>query len=572
MAKIRGAEAVLRVLKEHEVEVVFGIPGGHMIPIYDALYDEPAIRDVLMRHEQAAALAAEGYARRSGRIGVCLATSGPGATNLVTGIANAMMDSIPIVALTGQVKTFTIGRDSFQEADVTGITAPITKHNRLVKHPEDLISTLREAFYIAGTGRPGPVLVDLPSDLTIGQVEWVDPPPNGFDLEGYNPPGEGDPDLIEQAAKLIAAAERPLLYVGGGVVSAGAEDEIRALARRANLYVVNTLLGKGAFPETERQSLGMPGMHGTVYASYAINHCDVLIAVGARFDDRVTGDLDTFAPGAKVIHIDIDPAEIGKNRVADVGIPGDAKKVLAALLEWAPDRDRGPWEDHLDQYRADHPLLVPTCEGVYPQYVLQQLYEVTQGDAVITTEVGQHQMWAAQFCLSKDSRQFLSSGGLGAMGYGFPAAIGAQVASPDAVVFDIAGDGSIQMNIQELATAVHEKLPVKVAIMNNGYLGMVRQWQELLFHKRYSGVELAGNPDFAEVAKAYGGEGKTITTREDVRPALEWSLQITDKPCFLDFRIEPEECVFPMIPAGGAFADLWEHHPHQDRPEEGDGQ
>ena len=572
MAKIRGAEAVLRVLKEHDVEVVFGIPGGHMIPIYDALYDEPAIRDVLMRHEQAAALAAEGYARRSGKIGVCLATSGPGATNLVTGIANAMMDSIPVVALTGQVKTFAIGRDSFQEADVTGITAPITKHNRLVKRPEDLIPTLREAFHIAGTGRPGPVLVDLPSDLTIGEVEWVDPPPNGFDLEGYNPPDEGDPDAIEQAAKLIAAAEKPLLYVGGGVVSAGAEEELRGLAYKANLYVVNTLLGKGAFPETDRQSLGMPGMHGTVYASYAINHCDVLIAVGVRFDDRVTGDLATFAPDAKVIHIDIDPAEIGKNRAPDVGIAGDAKKVLAALLELVPARERGPWEDHLDQYRADHPLLVPACEGIYPQYVIQQIHEVTGGDAVITTEVGQHQMWAAQFCLSKDSRQFLSSGGLGAMGYGFPAAIGAQVASPDAVVFDIAGDGSIQMNIQELATAIYEKLPVKVAIMNNGYLGMVRQWQELLFQKRYSGVELAGNPDFAEVAKAYGGEGRTITTREQIRPALEWSLEITDKPCFLDFRIEPEECVFPMIPAGKAFADLWNQHPHLESAEEGDTQ
>jgi acetolactate synthase-1/2/3 large subunit len=402
----------------------------------------------------------------------------------------------------------------------------------------------------------------MPVDVSTTEVEWRKPGENGdFDLEGYNPPGAGDPELVEQAARLIAESARPILYLGGGVIASGASEEVRKLATKCNLYSVNTLIGKGAFPETDRQSLGMPGMHGTVYASYGINHADLLIAVGTRFDDRVTGDLSTFAPGAKVIHIDIDPAEIGKNRDADVGIAGDAKKVLEALVEAVAERPRGVWEDHLDQYRAEHPLLIPACEGVYPQYVISEIYRITNGDAVITTEVGQHQMWAAQIYLAKEPRQFLSSGGLGAMGYGFPAAIGAQMASPEAVVFDIAGDGSIQMNIQELATAVHERLPIKVAIMNNGYLGMVRQWQELLYERRYSGVMLSGNPDFAAVAKAYGGEGRTITRRDEVRPALEWALEITDRPVFLDFHVEAEECVFPMIPAGKSFADLWEAHP-----------
>jgi len=559
---IKGTQAVLEVLKEQGVEVIFGIPGGVMIPLYDALYDEPALRHILMRHEQAAALAAEGYARRSGKVGVCFATSGPGATNLVTGLANAMMDSIPVVAITGQVRTPSIGRDSFQEADVTGITIPITKNNRLVKRPQDLLYTLREAFYVARTGRPGPCLVDLPVDVSTAEVAWHNPPANGdYGLEGYRPRAAGDPEAVEAAAKLIAESERPILYLGGGVISSGASEEVRRLARKANLYVVNTLLGKGAFPEDDPQSLGMPGMHGTVYASYGINHCDLMVAVGARFDDRVTGDLRTFAPEAKVIHIDIDPAEIGKNREADVGIVGDARRVLEALVELVPERPRGAWEDHLDQYRADHPLTLPAGEGLCPQHVISEVYALTKGEAVVTTEVGQHQMWAAQFYLCKEPRQFLSSGGLGAMGYGFPAAIGAQVASPGSLVFDIAGDGSIQMNIQELATAVYEKLPIKVAIMNNGYLGMVRQWQELLYERRYSGVRLAGNPDFAKVAQAYGGEGRTITSREGVRPALEWALGITDRPVFLDFHVEPEESVFPMIPAGKSFADLWETHP-----------
>jgi len=562
MEQLRGSEAVLRVLTEQGVEVVFGIPGGQIIPIYDSLWGYRELRHVLCRHEQGAALAAEGYARASGKVGVCFATSGPGATNLVTGIANAMMDSIPLVAITGQVRTAAIGRDSFQEADVTGITLPITKHSRLVRDPNELIDTLREAFYVAATGRPGPVLVDIPSDVSLSTIRWHEP--GTLDLPGYRPINEGNMRMVKRAAEVIRAAKKPILYVGGGAIGANAAEEVRELARRLNAYVVNTLLGKGAYPETDRQSLGMPGMHGTYYANHALHHCDLMIALGARFDDRVTGDLSGFAPEAKVVHVDADRAEINKNREATVPIVGDVKTVLQQLLPLVAPRDRGVWEDELDAVREAHPLSYehpPAEQGIAPQYIVEQLFEVTGGDAVIATDVGQHQMWAAQHYRCRHPRQFLSSGGLGAMGYGFPAAIGAQVACPDQPVFDIAGDGSIQMNIQELATACIERLPVKVLVFNNGWLGMVRQWQELLYEHRYSGTSLVGNPDFVKVAEAYGGVGRRVERAEEVREALEWSLTITDRPCFLDLRVAAEANVFPMIKAGGRFEEIWETDP-----------
>ena len=552
--RISGAQALLEGLKREGVEVVFGYPGGALLPISDALYHDTAIRHILVRHEQAAAHAADGYARATGKVGVCLATSGPGATNLVTGLATAHMDSIPVVAVTGQVPTAAIGRDSFQEADITGITMPITKHNYLVKNVRDLPRVIKEAFYIASTGRRGPVLIDLPRDVSQAELDFEYP--DRVELRGYQPQAKGHPLMIKKAAALIAGAERPVIIAGGGVVASGAAEELAELAQLINAPVTATLMGKGVFPERDELSLGMPGMHGTAYANYAVNGADVIIAVGMRFDDRVTGKLETFAPNAKFIHIDIDPAEIGKSVQPAVPIVGDVKLVLAALMKRLDQQDHSQWLAVVREWKERYPLSYKG-NGLKPQMIVEQIHDITKGEAIVATEVGQNQMWAAQFYACQRPRQFLSSGGLGTMGYGFPAAIGAQVAFPDAVVWDIAGDGSIQMNIQELATAVANKLPVKVAILNNGYLGMVRQWQELFFGKRYSCVDLScGMPDFVKLAEAYGAAGMRVDKEEEVRPALRKAMRLRDRPCLVDFRVNREENVMPMVPAGGSIDQM----------------
>jgi acetolactate synthase-1/2/3 large subunit len=543
-----GAHILLETLKSEGVEVVFGIPGGVVLPILDAFMDVDQPRFILTRHEQGAGHAADGYARATGRVGVCLATSGPGATNLVTALATANFDSVPMVAITGQVKTFLIGNDAFQEADITGITRPITKHNYLVRDVAKLGECLRAAFHIARTGRPGPVLVDIPADVAGAMTDA--PIPEKADLPGYKPVYKGNRRQIKRAAEAINAAERPILYVGGGVIISGASELVRTLATKCSIPVTTTLLGLGSFPEDHPLALKMLGMHGTAYANYAIQESDLLIAVGARFDDRITGDVKKFAPHAKVIHIDIDPSSISKNIRVDIPVVGDATDILEGMIELCEPRDRSAWLEKIGDWKARHPLVYKN-DGLKPQYVIEQICEISKGKAIICTEVGQNQMWAAQWYTHRYPRHFISSGGLGTMGFGFPAAIGAQVGCPDALVVDIAGDGSIQMNIQELATAVHNKLPVKVCILNNGYLGMVRQWQELFYKRRYSGSTLDGNPDFVRLAEAYGAKGLRVTKTEDVRPALEKAFA-DPHVWFLDFVIAREENVFPMVPAGEA--------------------
>jgi acetolactate synthase-1/2/3 large subunit len=550
-----GAEIFVDALVAEGVEVMFGYPGGQVIALFDAFYGRKDIHFILVRHEQAAAHAADGYARATGKVGVCVATSGPGATNLTTGIATANFDSVPVVAITGQVSTHLIGNDAFQEADTTGITRPITKYNTLLRDPRRIRRTVKEAFYIASTGRPGPVVIDLPADVQKAQVE--DDGDAEIDLPGYKPNIEGNARQVRLAAEAINASTRPVLYVGGGVIISGASAELATLAEKARIPVAMTLLGLGAFPGDHELSLRMLGMHGTAYANYAVQQADVLIAVGARFDDRVTGKLNAFAPKVeRIIHIDIDPASISKNIPVHIPIQGDAKNILGQLVPLVRAGHHEEWLRQVAEWKRNHPLTYDReADEVKPQYVVEQIYEATKGEAIITTEVGQNQMWAAQYYTFKRPRQFLSSGGLGTMGYGFPAAIGAQVGCPDAVVFDIAGDGSIQMNIQELATAVANRVAVKVAILNNGYLGMVRQWQELFFHKRYSHTQLVGNPDFVKLAEAYGASGILIEAKADVRPAIERALA-TAGPVFLDFHVSPEENVFPMVPAGEAIDQM----------------
>ncbi len=552
--KMTGAEALLECLRRESVEVIFGYPGGALLPIYDVLYDVKDIRHVLVRHEQGAAHAADGYARASGKAGVCLATSGPGGTNLVTGIATAYMDSVPIVAITGQVPTFAIGRDAFQEADITGITMPITKHNYLVTKAESIPEVIREAFHIATTGRPGPVLIDFPRDMQTAELEfeW----PETTELRGYRPVKTGHVKMIERAAKLIDGAERPLVYAGGGVNSGDAQAELVALAERADMPVTTTLLAKGSFPENHELYLGMPGMHGTAYANYGLHEADVIVAVGTRFDDRVTGKLDMFGRNAEFIHIDIDPAEIGKNVRPALPIVGDAKIVLGALAKKVS-RERHPeWRKTIEEWKKQYPMGWKG-DGLKPQMVVQEIYKATKGKAVIVTEVGQNQMWAAQWYPCTETHQFLTSGGLGTMGYGLPAAIGAQVARPDRVVWNIAGDGSIQMNIQEMATAVADKIPVKIAVLNNGYLGMVRQWQTLFFKNRLSYTDIAvGTPDFVKLAEAYGAVGLRVTKESEVKAAIKKAMSVKDKPCLIDFRVTRDENVMPMVPAGGTVDDM----------------
>lgn len=540
-----GADVLVKCLRTEGVDVVFGYPGGAVLPIYDALYDAD-IRHVLVRHEQGAAHAADGYARATGRPGVCIATSGPGATNLVTGLATAYMDSVPMIAFTGQVATSWIGRDSFQEADITGITMPITKHNYLVKSTEDLPRVIKEAFHIATTGRPGPVLVDLPKDTSIGECDFEYP--NTVDLPGYKPTYEGHPRQVKELARAIAESSRPVLYVGGGVIWSGASDVLRQLAELCSIPVTTTLTALGAFPTAHRLSLGMLGMHGTGYANLSVSECDLLIAVGARFDDRVIGNPETFAPKATVAHIDIDPAEIGKNVRYNIPIVGDARTVLESLIPQVAAADRSEWLAQIAEWKKEWPLTYPPCpDGIAPQFVIEQISDLTDGEAIVATEVGQNQMWTAQFYKFKRARSFLSSGGLGTMGFGFPAAIGAQIGQPDRLVIDIAGDGSFQMNIQELATAVQYRLPVKVVILNNGYLGMVRQWQAMFHGKRYSSTVLDHNPDFVAVAEAYGAKGMLVETEGEVRPSLERAFA-EPGPVVVDVRVSREANVFPMVP------------------------
>jgi len=548
--KKTGSQILIDALKKENVEYIFGLPGGVIIPLFDTLFDESEIKFILTRHEQAAGHAADGYARATGKVGVCIVTSGPGATNLTTAIATAYMDSIPMVAITGQVKTHLIGSDAFQEADVTGITRPISKHNYLVKDIKELGRVVKEAFHIASTGRPGPVVIDLPVDVTTDT--WDGDTPDTVNLPGYKPSFEGNIRQIKLAADAINRSERPVIYAGGGVISSNSSEQLIELAEKANLPVNTTLLALGIFPEDNERALGMLGMHGTVPANYAVHESDLLIAIGARFDDRITGKIDEFASQAQIIHIDIDPTSISKNIKVHIPVVGDAKNILTELIKHVGHVERKEWFEKIADWKKRYSSLYDsTSDVVKPQYVVEQICEVTKGEAIVTTEVGQNQMWAAQYYTYTNPRSFLSSGGLGTMGFGFPAAIGAQLGCPDKIVIAIAGDGSFQMNIQELSTAVKYNLPVKVAILNNGFLGMVRQWQELFYDKRYAHTLLDGNPDFVQVAKAYGANGFLVTEKKDVRPIIEKAISING-PVVIDFRVDPEENVFPMIPAGQA--------------------
>ncbi|HOX37294.1 MAG TPA: biosynthetic-type acetolactate synthase large subunit [Candidatus Brocadiia bacterium] len=546
---MKGTQAVIEALRREKVEVVFGYTGAAMIPLFHDLWECRDIRFVMPRHEQAGAHAADGYARATGRPGVVFTTSGPGATNLVTGIATAYMDSIPLVAFTGQVRTSLIGNDAFQEADITGITRPVTKHNWMVKNADDLPGVLREAFHVATTGRPGPVLVDLPVDVLTAQIGETGSRP--IRLAGYKPGGEGNPRQIRRAAELINASERPVLYIGGGIIASGCSAQLRELAERANLPVTTTLMGKGAFPDAHPLSLNMLGMHGAPWANLAVQNCDLLIAVGARFDDRVTGRLEKFAPFATVIHIDVDPSSISKNVRAHCPIVGDAGAVLAALAQQLERRDRAEWHEQITRWKSDYPL---SCSerGVNPKALLESLAGLTRGRrTIVCTDVGQHQMWTALFYPFAEPRTLITSGGLGTMGFGLPAAVGAQIGRPDSLVVCAAGDGSIQMNIQELTTLRSNRLPVKIIVFNNGCLGMVRQWQELFFDRRYANVDLSDNPDFVAVAEAFGVKGMRIEGPSDIEGTLRRAIEFPG-PVLVDAPIGMEENVFPMVPAGEA--------------------
>lgn len=552
--KLKGAQIFLKMLQEEGVDTIFGYPGGSVIDIYDALMEEKNIKHYLVRHEQGATHAADGYARASGKVGVCLVTSGPGATNTVTGIASAYMDSIPMVIFTGQVPTGLIGNDAFQEVDIVGITRPCTKHNYLVKDVKDLARIIREAFHIARSGRPGPVLVDLPKDVINATTQFK--VPGEVKLKTYNPTYKPNIKQLKKVIELIGKAEKPVLFSGGGVSLSKAHKEFTELAVKMQIPVTSTLMGLGGFPGTHSLWLGMLGMHGTFRANMAVSDCDLLIAVGVRFDDRVTGKVDEFAPNAKIVQIDIDPTSIQKNIAVHVPVVGDCKVSLTELNTLADKHDwsglekkRKPWLDQIDNWKKTTPLAYKQTDVIKPQYVIETLYELTGGDAVISTEVGQNQMWAAQYYQLKEPGHFITSGGLGAMGFGLPAAIGAQVGAPHKQVVDIAGDGSIQMNIQELATAVQYNLPVKVVILNNGFLGMVRQWQELFYKRRYSSTKFAHAPDFVKLAEAYGAVGLRAKKPEEVASVLKQGLEC-NKPVIMDFIVEPEESVYPMVPAG----------------------
>jgi len=556
---LTGAQIIMAVLKEEGVDTIFGYPGGVVIDIFDELA-RTDIKHILVRHEQGAAHAADGYARAKGGVGVCLVTSGPGATNTVSGLASAYMDSIPIVVLTGQVPTKLIGNDAFQEVDIVGITRPCTKHNYLVKRTEDLVRVLKEAFHIARSGRPGPVLVDLPKDVTQGKARY-DPLPEPR-MASYNPTYKPHVRQLQRAIDLIRQAEKPVIFSGGGVILSGATKELTLFARALKAPVTASLMGLGSFPGTDPQWLGMLGMHGTYRANMAIGACDLLIGIGVRFDDRVTGKVEAFAPHAKIIHIDIDPTSISKNIPVTVPIVGDCKTALSQLNRLLKEqkvkftqKNRKPWFEQIEKWKKTKPLRYDQQDTIKPQYVVEKLYEMTKGKAIITTEVGQNQMWAAQYYHFERPNCFITSGGLGCMGFGLPAAIGAQVACPDRLVVDIAGDGSIQMNIQELATAVQYRLPVKVVILNNRYLGMVRQWQQLFYERRYAATDMQYAPDFSKLAEAYGALGLKATKPEEVVPTLKQGLE-SPGPAIMDFWVDREECVYPMVPAGAALTEM----------------
>jgi len=553
--KMTGAQIILDGLVKEGVEVIFGILGGAILPLYDTMPQFPQLRHILVRHEQGAAHAADGYARVTGKVGVCMATSGPGATNLVTGIANAYLDSAPIVAITGQVPRSLIGTDGFQEADITGITLPITKHNYLVRDTGSLARIIKEAFYLARTGRPGPVHIDVPRDVFQEQVEYHYP--TKLDLPSYKPTLQGHPAQIKKAVKLINESKQPVIIAGHGVIISQAYDELRKLAETAQIPVVTTLLGISCFPESHVLSFGMLGMHGMAYANMAVNTSDLIIAIGMRFDDRATGKVSTFAPHARVIHIDIDPAEIGKNVRVDVPIVGDVKTVLSALNKQISSTEHVEWFEQLEDWRKEHPSTnIRESESVLPQYVVRQIYEATRGEATIITGVGQNQMWAAQHYWYDRPNTLISSGGLGTMGFGLPASVGVKVGRPDDTVWLIDGDGSFQMTIQELGTIAQERLSIKMAIMNNGYLGMVRQWQELFFDKRYVATPLSG-PDYVKVGEAYGIPGARVNRKIDVIPGIEKAME-EPGPYLIDFAIEPEENVYPMVPSGASLGEMLE--------------
>ncbi len=559
--ELTGAQILLESLKKEGVDVLFGYPGGAVIDIYDELPRHPELKHVLVRHEQGAVHAADGYARASGKVGCCLVTSGPGATNTVTGIATAYCDSIPLVVFTGQVPTQLIGNDAFQEVDIVGITRPCTKHNFLVKDVRNLTKTIRQAFYLARSGRPGPVLVDLPKDIMQARTEFVWP--EDIFMRSYNPTYKPNLNQLRRTAEELAKARKPIILAGGGVIMANASEVLCELAHELNIPVATTLMGLGAFPANGDLWLGMVGMHGTYAANMSINHADLLVCVGARFDDRVTGRLQDFASHARIVHIDIDPTSIRKNVEVDVPVVGDCRQALEGILEICrakmADTDwsgmHADWLQTVHEWKANHPLAYNKNGHIKPQQVIETMYSITKGDAIIATEVGQNQMWAAQFYTFTKPRTLLTSGGLGTMGYGFPAAIGAQFAFPDKLVINVAGDGSIQMNIQELATVVQNKIPVKVVILNNGHLGMVRQWQELFYNRNYSHTNMEAQPDFVKLAEAYGAEGYRISKPEELEDVLRKALT-SPNPAFIDVMVEREENVYPMVPAGAALDEM----------------
>ncbi len=555
--KLTGAEIVCESLLQEGVDVMFGLPGGAVLPLYGALAKYPQLRHILVRHEQAAAMAADGYARATGKVGVCIATSGPGATNLITGIASAQMDSIPMVAITGQVPRAAIGRDAFQETDVTGITLPVTKHNYLVMDVTEVAPAIKEAFYIARTGRPGPVLIDIPKDILQGdKTEFVWPAT--VDLAGYNPPGEADAEEVALAAKLINEAKRPVIIAGHGVLISHAYEEVRELAEKAQVPVITTLLGISSFPTDHYLSMGMPGMHGMAYASLAIDQADLLISLGMRFDDRVTGRLSDFAPNAKIIHVDIDPSEVHKNVKATAPVIGDLKCVLQQLLPLVEPNVHIDWLQQCDTLRAEHPSInIRHTDTLLPQFVLRRLTEATHGDSIIVTGVGQHQMWAAQYCAFSEPNTLITSGGLGSMGFEVPAALGAKVGRPDKTVWSIAGDGGFQMTLCDLATAVENNINVKFAILNNGVLGMVHQWQDLFYEQDYFATVYSGNPDFVKLAEAYGIPGIRVTEKDQVNAAIQQAMEIPG-PVVVDFIVKEDENVYPMIPAGESVHEMME--------------